>query len=79
VGSHDTELKVRGTTAPPACRLNQRPLVQFSSFTPASPDFRYRWDRRTDIHDVGIFWNYRWHPKSGPLIDWGPNSSVDGV
>jgi hypothetical protein len=34
---------------------------------------------RTDIHDVGLFWNYRWHPKSGPLTDWGPNSFADGV
>ena len=34
---------------------------------------------RTDIHDVSVFWSYRWHPKSGPLTEWGPNSFVDGV
>ena len=60
----------------------QRPLVQlFFYYTGVSPDFRvplgiraaHRHPRRR------LFWNYRWHPKSGPLTDWGPNSFVDGV
>ena len=34
---------------------------------------------RTDIHEVGSFLSYRWHPKTGPLQSWGPNSYRRGV
>jgi hypothetical protein len=84
VGSHDTDLE--GTRHDGGATLlglnrNGRSFNLFFAYTGVSPDFRVPlgFVPRTDIHDVSLFWNYRWHPKSGPLTDWGPNSFVDGV
>jgi len=84
VGSHDTDLEGArhdGAASVVGLSRNGRSFNLFFNYTGVSPDFRVPlgFVPRTDIHDVGLFWNYRWHPKSGPLTDWGPNSFVDGV
>jgi Domain of unknown function (DUF5916)/Carbohydrate family 9 binding domain-like len=34
---------------------------------------------RVDVRDVKNSWNYRFRPKKGPLISWGPNVFTDNV
>ncbi len=84
VGSHDTDLEGArhdGAASVVGLNRNGRSFNLFFAYTGVSPDFRVPlgFVPRTDIQDVSLFWNYRWHPKSGPLTDWGPNSFVDGV
>ena len=31
------------------------------------------------MQEVTSFLTYRWHPKKGPLTEWGPNSLVDAT
>jgi hypothetical protein len=84
VGSHDTDLdgaRHDGAAGVFGVSRSGRAFNLFFNYTGVSPGFRVPlgFVPRTDIHDVSVFWSYRWHPKSGPLTEWGPNSFVDGV
>ena len=84
VGSHDTDLageRRDGAASFLGLIRNGRSFNFYLSHNSVSPDFKVPlgFVPRTDMHDVGLFWNYRWHPKTGPLTDWGPNSFVEGV
>ena len=79
--SHDTPLT--GETASGAASFfglirNGRALNYYLAYSDASPNFRVPlgFIPRTDMRDVTSFLNYRWHPKTGPLTEWGPNSLV---
>jgi hypothetical protein len=60
---------------------NGRALNYYAAYSGVSPGFRVPlgFVPRTDVHNVSSFMSYRWHPKSGPLQNWGPNSYVDGT
>ena len=84
VGSHDTDLagaRHDGAATLAGLSRNGRSFNYFLSYTGISPGFRVPlgFVPRTDIHDVVSFVTYRWHPKSGPLTAWGPNSLVQGI
>jgi hypothetical protein len=55
---------------------NGRALNYYFTYMAVSPRFAVPlgFVPRTDIHDVGSFLSYRWHPKTGPIQSWGPNS-----
>jgi hypothetical protein len=78
-GSHDVDLE-GGTRNGAASFLglirNGRALNYYFSYMAVSPQFAVPlgFVPRTNIHDVGSFLSYRWHPKSGPIQSWGPNS-----
>ena len=84
VGSHDTDLagaRHDGAATFVGLSRNGRAFNYFLSYTGISPGFRVPlgFVPRTDIHDVVSFVAYRWHPKSGPLTAWGPNSLVQAI
>jgi hypothetical protein len=84
VGSHDTDLdgaRHDGAASFVGVNRNGRSFNYYLSYNGVSPGFRVPlgFVRRTDIHEVSHFFTYRWHPRSGPLTDWGPNSLVDGI
>ena len=58
-----------------------RKLNYTLSHSAVSPDFRAQlgFVPRVDVHQVTSFLSYRWRPKSGPLVDFGPNSFVQGT
>jgi hypothetical protein len=60
---------------------NGRALNYYLSHNTVSPNFRVPlgFVPRTDMQELTSFLTYRWHPKSGPLTDWGPNSLVDAT
>ena len=83
-GSHDTDLdgvERRGAATFAGLVRNGRALNYYLSYNTVSPDFRVPlgFVPRTDMQEVGSFLTYRWHPKSGPLTEWGPNSLVDAT
>lgn len=51
------------------------------TYNDVSPNFRVPlgFVPRTDMRDVTSFLSYRWFPKSGSVINWGPNSYVEGT
>jgi len=83
-GSHDVDLQ--GSTRNGAASFlglvrNGRALNYYFTYNAISPQFAVPlgFVPRTDIHEVGSFLSYRWHPKSGPIQSWGPNSYVAGT
>jgi hypothetical protein len=84
VGSHDTSLSGE-TTSGAATFLglirNGRSLNYYLAYSDVSPNFRVPlgFVPRTDMRDVSSFMAYRWHPKTGPLTEWGPNSYLEGT
>jgi hypothetical protein len=84
VGSHDTDLDgvtTNGSANFVALNRNGRALNYFLSYNDVSPRFRVPlgFVPRTDMRDVTSFMSYRWHPKTGPLTDWGPNSLIEAT
>jgi hypothetical protein len=58
-----------------------RKLNYTFSHSAVSPDFRAQlgFIPRVDVHQLTSFLTYRWRPKSGPIVDYGPNSFVQGT
>jgi len=84
VGSHDTDTAgdtKDGFASFVALTRNSRTFNYYLTYNGVSPGFRVPlgFVPRTDMHQVGSFLTYRWHPTSGPLIDWGPNSYLEGT
>ena len=51
------------------------------SYLGFSPGFRapLGFVPRTDMHEVTNDMAYRWYPKAGPLLNWGPNLYIQGT
>ena len=84
VASHDRSLT--GETTSGAATFvglirNSRNLSVYATYNDVSPDFKIPlgFVPRKDMRDVTSFMSYRWHPTSGVLTDWGPNSYIEGT
>jgi len=83
-GSHNTDLErvsTSGAATYAGLTRNGRALNYFLTYNTVSPNFRVPlgFVPRTDMQEVGSFLSYRWHPKSGPVTNWGPNSFLDAT
>ena len=84
IGSHNTTLDAvttSGATTFVGLNRSGRALAYTLSYNTVSPGFRapLGFVPRTDIQDVTSFLTYRWHPKTGLVTSWGPNSYVEGT
>jgi hypothetical protein len=84
VGSRNTDL-AGATTSGAATFLgvirSGRALSYSVAYNSVSPNFRVPlgFVPRTDMRDATSFLSYRWHPKTGPVTSWGPNSHIEGT
>jgi hypothetical protein len=83
-GSRDTDdggTVVSGAASSVELNRSGRALNYTASYLGFSPGFRapLGFVPRTDMHEVYSELSYRWHPKSGPLQNWGPEAFVEGV
>jgi hypothetical protein len=83
-GSHDRGLT--GETTSGAATFvglirNARNLNYYLAYSDVSPNFTIPlgFVPRKDLRDVSSFLSYRWHPKTGMLTDWGPNSLLEAT
>lgn len=84
VGSRNTTLdRVSTTGAATFVGLirSGRALSYSLAYNGVSPGFRapLGFIPRADMHDVTSFLVYRWHPKSGNVVSWGPNSYIEAT